>query len=306
MENVLHDFIFTVFTPTFNRAHTLERVYQSLLVQSMQQFEWVVVDDGSSDNTKNLVDSFCNENKISIRYFFKNNGGKHTAINLGVEKAKGELFIIADSDDEFPYNALEILYDNWLSIPESERFLYTGVTGLCIDHLGNVIGDRFPAAYFDSSTAENKYIHKIKGEKWGFHRTEVLKKFPFPVHQTTNFYPEGIIWNKIGKYYKTRYVNEVVRIYHQDQEHRITTIDLQRLSKRQKIYAEYFNQDIDYIWDAPFQVLKLSIQGIRYSLHSNTSYSTQLTWLLSLKAKIVWTFSMPAGYGLYLYDRYYN
>ena len=97
----------TVFTPTYNRAHLLPRLYKSLCAQTCKDFEWVIVDDGSVDDTKSIIDGFINDNSITIRYFCQENGGKHRAINRGVKEAKGNLFFIADSDDTLPEKSIE-------------------------------------------------------------------------------------------------------------------------------------------------------------------------------------------------------
>ena len=99
----------TIFTPTYNRAYTLKKLYDSIVVQDYSAIEWIIVDDGSSDSTKELVTSFIEENKIDIKYFYQENSGKHIAINRGVEEAQGELFFIVDSDDYLTKDALNII-----------------------------------------------------------------------------------------------------------------------------------------------------------------------------------------------------
>src|SRR5574344_324976 len=107
-------FMITVFTPTYNRAHLLCNAYNSLLRQTNKDFEWLIIDDGSTDNTKEIIHKYIDDNKIKIRYYKKNNGGKHTAINYGIKRAKGELTIILDSDDELVNNAIELINKYWL------------------------------------------------------------------------------------------------------------------------------------------------------------------------------------------------
>ena len=102
-----NDYIFTVFTPTYNRAHTLSRVYKSLADQTFKNFEWLIVDDGSTDGTKVLIEKWTEEASFPIRYFYQENQGKHIAHNLGVKKARGELFLSLDSDDTCVPEALE-------------------------------------------------------------------------------------------------------------------------------------------------------------------------------------------------------
>ena len=103
----------TVLTPTYNRERTLTKAYNSLVEQECKEFEWLIIDDGSKDNTKKLVDKFIKENKISIRYFLKKNGGKHTALNYGIPKSKGDLILILDSDDYLSKDAIKLIKDYW-------------------------------------------------------------------------------------------------------------------------------------------------------------------------------------------------
>ena len=105
--------LLTVCTPTYNRAHTLPRLYESLVRQTSQDFEWLVVDDGSTDNTRELVDGWVAEGRIRIRYVYKENGGKPSAHNLGVRLAAGELFFCVDSDDYLTDNAVELILSAW-------------------------------------------------------------------------------------------------------------------------------------------------------------------------------------------------
>ena len=107
------EYKFTIFTPTYNRADLLKKLYESLKNQSFKNFEWLIVDDGSTDNTCETIQGFQEENIIDIRYIKKENGGKQRAYNVGVENAKGELFICLDSDDIYVENGLEIILKYW-------------------------------------------------------------------------------------------------------------------------------------------------------------------------------------------------
>lgn len=204
---------FTVFTPTYNRAHTLLRVYESLKHQTFRNFEWLIVDDGSTDNTRELVERWQRENAFPIRYLWQENAHKKVAFNTGVSAAQGELFLPLDSDDEALPDALEILNHHWSSIPEAERDGFSAVTGLCVTQKGVLVGSRFPADVFDSDSLAIRYRYRIKGEKWGFQRTDVLRRFPFP-QNVQGHVPEGVVWSAIASRYKTRFVNDVLRIYH--------------------------------------------------------------------------------------------
>lgn len=205
--------LFTVFTPTYNRAHTLGRVYQSLLAQTFTDFEWLIVDDGSSDGTKELVSGFISEGRISIRYIQQPNGGKHVAFNRGVFEARGELFLPFDSDDSCMPIALERFRAHWLEIPELERTNFSGVTCLCKNEKGDFVGGMLPAPILDGHPYEVTSHYRLKGEKWGFHSTEILREYPFPEFDGERFVPESLIWNRIGRSYKIRFINEALRYY---------------------------------------------------------------------------------------------
>jgi glycosyltransferase involved in cell wall biosynthesis len=174
-----YKYLFTVFTPTYNRAYTLKRVYDSLQAQTFRDFEWLIVDDGSTDNTAELVQEWQSEAGFPIRYVKKSNGGKHTAINLGVPLAEGELFLIFDSDDACFPDALEKLAHYWNTIDLSERDDFAAVTGWCVDINGNPLCTPFPSDIFDA-TALDIRRYGAKGEYWGFTRTSVMKQYPFP------------------------------------------------------------------------------------------------------------------------------
>lgn len=205
---------FTVFTPTFNRAYVLKGVFDSLMKQTFKDFEWLIVDDGSHDETKELVEKFISKSWFPIRYLYKKNGGKHTAFNRGVKKAKGELFLSFDSDDTCRSNALERFNYHWENIvKEGGEDSFTGVTSLCSDKKGNIIGDRFPEDVFDCNSIERHFKYKISGEKWGFHQTRILVKFPFKEFKNEKFITENTVWFEISKYYQTRYINEILREY---------------------------------------------------------------------------------------------
>lgn len=204
---------FTVFTPTYNRAHTLHRVYESLLEQTCKDFEWLVVDDGSDDNTEEVIEHFrkCVGKAFPIRYLINTrNRGKHIAHNQALIAAHGEFLLVADSDDWVVPNALERMDHHWSRLPDPVG--YCGVAGLCADANGNIIGDRYPEAAVHSTLRERKYIYKIKGEHWGSVRTDIARQYPFP-DDIDGFVPEGVVWMDIAKKYKDYCVNEVFRVY---------------------------------------------------------------------------------------------
>ena len=134
----------TVFTPTYNRAYSLKRLFDSLVNQTYKDFEWVIVDDGSTDNTEELVEYFQKQyTNFLILYKKTENGGKHRAINRGMKLVNGDMILFVDSDDWLRKDALEWIAKVEASIPENEKENYAGVQGLCIHANGELIGKTF-------------------------------------------------------------------------------------------------------------------------------------------------------------------
>ena len=293
-----------MFTPTFNRAHTLSRVYESLISQVFQDFEWIIVDDGSQDETAKLVENWKKLSSFKIVYHYQENAGKHVAINKGLKLSSADFFLIADSDDSFFPYALQHLSDTWDNISHDKRRYFTGVTGLCIYDNGTIVGSEYPTSPFDSTPADTFFKYNIKGEKWGFHRVEVLREFPFPEVKGVNFYPEGLIWNKIGKKYLTRYINVPLRTYHSDSGNQLSSSSPFVNSKMRIYYAKALNDDSEYLAIAPFKMLKIAAQGSRFSFHQKDSLSTQFSRLKKYQTKVLWCFGLPVGLALFFWDRF--
>lgn len=205
---------FTVLTPTYNRAHTLARVYNSLCGQSFQDFEWIVIDDGSTDQTKQLIQQWQQEAVFPIHYVWQPNQHKKVALNQGVKVAKGELIVALDSDDSLEANALYDMARTWRDIPAAERAQYAAVTGLCKTPAGRIVGDMFPYDQFDANPLDLQFKFNVKGEKFGCLSTVVMWQFPFP-ENIAGFVPESLVWRRIARAgYKTRFVNQVYRVYY--------------------------------------------------------------------------------------------
>lgn len=200
----------TVFTPTYNRDFILENLYRSLVNQTYINFEWVIVDDGSTDNTKQLINKWKKEKKIEIRYYYQNNLGKHVAINHGIDVARGEVFFIVDSDDWLLEKSLEIINKRLNEIPSNEKENYAGVCGLRSYPNGSIIGTTFKGDSLDTNYFTYRYEMKILGDKAEVYFTDILKNNKFPVIKDEKILTEAIVWNRISKIYDLKYFNEVI------------------------------------------------------------------------------------------------
>ncbi len=200
----------TVFTPAYNRAYIIKALYDSLCRQSDRDFEWLVVNDGSSDNTEELIQKFIKEDKIAIRYFHQENAGKHIAINKGVAEAKGELFFIVDSDDYLTEDAVTTLKSLYAGIKDDDRF--AGVSGTRITPEGKRIGGDLPFETLDCSIIEFACIHGYTGDMAEAYKTDVLRQFTFPHVEGERFCPESLVWNRIGQKYQLHYANKGIYV----------------------------------------------------------------------------------------------
>lgn len=198
----------TIFTPTYNRAYSISKLYDSLLKQTDKNFEWVIVDDGSTDNTKDLVYEWIKNGRIKIQYFKQKNGGKHRAINRGLELSKGELFFIVDSDDWLSENAIERIYSHYEQIKGDE--LFAGICGLRVYSNGQRIGGEQEFGILDCNALDFRYKYNIKGDMSEVFITDILRQYKFPEIEGETFCPESLVWNRIAQKYNMRYFYEKI------------------------------------------------------------------------------------------------
>jgi len=188
----------TVFTPTYNRKELLTRAYKSLCRQTVKDFEWLIVDDGSDDHTDDTVKGWIDEGRIRIRYRYRENGGKMRAHNTGVSLCETELFMCLDSDDYLVDTAVEEMlakYDEAVRTYSGDKKIGGVVAHKgCTDEklLGN---DEFPPV--KTSTLYDLYLNGFSGETTLMYETQVLRAFPFPEIEGEKYVPEDYIYDKI-------------------------------------------------------------------------------------------------------------
>lgn len=198
----------TVFTPTYNRAYLLPKLYKSLCNQTFNDFEWIVIDDGSQDNTIELLKEWEQEARIHLIHDEQPNGGKHRAINKGVNIAHGELFFIVDSDDQLPPDSLEKINIQLQYIKDDPSF--AGICGIKAYFDGSEVGGKSFFDIIECNSLDFRYKYQVSGDMAEVFRTEILKEFPFPEIAGEKFCPEALVWNRIATKYKIRYFHENV------------------------------------------------------------------------------------------------
>lgn len=198
----------TVFTPTYNRSYILPKLFESLCMQTSRDFEWLIVDDGSTDDTESLISNLKfqisnSPTPFEIRYIKQENGGKHRAINRGVREAQGDLFFIVDSDDRLTNDAIEWIEDTHGQIKENERF--AGFSGIRIFPNGKRIGGGTDWGTIDATNLDRVMKYRIAGDMAEIYFTQVLRDYPFPEIDGERFCPEAMVWNRIAQKYVLRF-----------------------------------------------------------------------------------------------------
>lgn len=201
----------TIFTPTYNRAYILPELYNSLRNQTCKKFEWLIVDDGSSDNTEELVIQWQKENNdFPVRYYKKENGGKCSAINYGLDSAQGELFLVIDSDDILTADAVQKVIELEATIADKDKFCGVAFNlGLSENDTPNRI---FSEKYKDA-TLLDRYT-EFDGERALAFYTDIHKKYKYPAFSGEKFMTEAVVWNRIAHDgYLMRFSNGIICVY---------------------------------------------------------------------------------------------
>jgi glycosyltransferase involved in cell wall biosynthesis len=282
-------------------------VYESLRVQTFTDFEWLVIDqtDDPSDNTEDLMKQWQTEAAFPIRYLRRTSRGKHLSWNEAVDIARGELFLSLDSDDSCRPEALQVFYDAWQSIPDAERGAFTGVSSNTEDEHGRLSGTEFPRSPLDSDSMEIRYRFKVQGEKWGFHRTSVVREFKFPDVHNASYFPEFVVWSRIAAKYKTRFINNVLRVWYQDTNDQGTLTQAPGWTNalaRMMADAAHLDEAARWFPYAPHRFVKSAINYSRRGFHAGKALGDQWHGLRKPQSKGLWLLTLPLGTLAFLSD----
>ena len=199
----------TVFTPAYNRAETLKRTYESLCEQDCKEFIWLIVDDGSTDDTQELVQNWIKKNNgFEIKYIYKENGGMHTAHNVAYENITTELNVCIDSDDRLAAGAVTKIKNKWNKVKNKG---YAGIIGLDADlNTGRVIGKGFPKG-MKETTLGGYYAGGGQGDKKLVYRTDIINSVPsYPIFPGEKYVGLAYKYTLIDQKYKLSVLNEVL------------------------------------------------------------------------------------------------
>lgn len=283
--------LITVFTPTYNRGHLLPELFRSLCHQEFTDFEWVVVDDGSKDDTETVMREIMDrEHTFPISYFKTPNGGKHRAVNFGAKEAKGELFFIADSDDTLTDDSLQRVAEAFEPLRDKEEM--GGVCGLDCQKDGSIIGSGLPQEVIDCNALDIRFLYHVTGDLKEVFRTSVLREIPFPEIEGERFSPEALTWNRIAVKYKLRYFNRP--IYRAEYQQDGLTSRIVRIRMESPVASMMCYQEMT-IYAIPLkEKIKAAINYWRFRLCAKGGEKPKMKWY--------WNVLMPLGWLMHLKD----
>ncbi len=255
----------TVFTPTYNRVNDIKNLYNSLLKQTNKNFEWIVVDDGSTDNTGDYLKKVISEKKISIKYIPQQNSGKHNAVNKGVDIATGEYFAIVDSDDTLLPEAIDTII-KWFDQIKKTDLKFAGVASQRGYDINHPIGTTFVGDYIDAkNTDREKY--GMTGDKFEIYYTQVLRDNKFPCFSGEKFLSEITLWNRLArKGYLIRWHQDILYICNY-QDGGLTNNIVSHLANSPKGFALCIKEQVKY--DKISLKKKMSYYSLYYRIRKN-------------------------------------
>lgn len=262
-------YLFTIFTPTYNRANLIHRVFESLNSQSYKNFEWIILDDGSTDNTSEVLSKFRENSTFDIKIINRENKGKVFSINEALDHAAGELFVCFDSDDWCEPDALYRIAHVWNGLSINERLNYSGISCLKMYKNKTIVGEDYSRINYKGNSYVDRFNKRIRGDKWEIIRTDLHKKFKYDIHLSEKYMAPEYSWLLIGRFYKTIFLNEPLSII----EYQIDGISKNNLKHRvySSISTKLFYRIAWEVASGPFIRFKSAINHVRFSMHSNTS-----------------------------------
>ncbi|MBE5099061.1 glycosyltransferase family 2 protein [Priestia aryabhattai] len=282
----------TVFTPTYNRAYCIHQCYESLKRQTCKDFIWLIIDDGSTDNTKGIVNGWIDENIIQIKYHWQDNQGMHGAHNTAYELIDTELNVCIDSDDYMPDDAVEKIIDTWKKYGSNE---VSGIVGLDANHKNEIIGTQLPQHIKRSTLFDLYNKYGVTGDKKLVYRTELTKQYPYPLFENERYVGLAYKYHMIDKQYEMILMNEIICCveYLEDGSSRNM---LHQYRKNPRGFAFYRKE----MMKLPFGSSSFKFrQAIHYV--SSSLMSRDWRFLQETPSKRLTLLAIPLGIALYFY-----
>ena len=284
----------TIFTPAYNRAHTLHLGYEALLRQTCKDFEWLIIDDGSTDNTRELVEGWIAENKIPIRYHYQENQGMHGAHNTAYQLIQTELNTCIDSDDYMPDDAVEKIVVFWKKYGNDK---VAGIIGLDQTIQGKIIGTTFPED-LKETTLFGFYENGGKGDKKLVYRTDIIKQYPeYPIFKGEKYVGLAYKYYCVDEGFPLLAINEILCI-----------VEYQEDGSSMNMYKQYWKnpQGFAFYRKKEMVITRQFKRKIIVCAHYVSSSIMSKNWRFIQESprKLLTIFSIPLGLLLYAYIRY--
>lgn len=286
--------LITVFTPAFNRAHTIWRTYQSLCRQTCKDFIWMVIDDGSTDNTAELVLKWKENSEFEIIYIYQQNQGMHGAHNTAYQNITTELNVCIDSDDYMPDDAIELITKFWRKNGSDK---YAGIIGLDVDLNQQIIGTEFPNN-LKETTLTDFYANGGKGDKKLVYRTEVIKKYPeYPIFDNEKYVGLAYKYMLIDQNYTLRTINRP-----------LVVVEYQQDGSSNNMLHQYWNNPKGFAFYRKTEMVLAPTLKRRFMscIHyvSSSIISKNKNFIKESPKKLLTILSILPGFGLFLYIKF--
>lgn len=268
----------TVFTPTYNRKDLLKRCYESLEKQTNKNFVWLIVDDGSIDNTSDYILNIKNKASFEIKYYYKENGGKASAHNYAVEKCKTDYLLILDSDDILVDNAIELLNSKLYKLENDDSL--SGIIGNRGYFDGKIIGSRIPEHLNIAKGIELYQKFKLTGDTLRLYKTSILKDYLFPIVENERFIPENVVFDRIDEKYNMYIIHEIIYL-----------CEYQQNGYSNNVYKIRYNNPISYSY------------ALKSAAETAVVFKKRITWTILY---IIWCMNFSInGFKNYKYKLMY-
>lgn len=244
MNKNMPNYKISILTPTFNRAHTIHRVYESLLSQTYNNFEWIIIDDGSTDNTKEIIETYKKDSpSLDIIYTYKENSGVIHSLGYSIPFVSGDFVIRCDSDDIYLPDMIETLVKTWEGIPLNQREAFRGVSSPVMDENHKFFGKPLNQDFVDMNYLDFQYkLHRREERVW-MERADLWKNYNFEKGVS----PKVIWYPNVNKDYKARFINTPLRIYYRNNPGNITHEKSLRIA-----YARFSADRVSLSYDMPY------------------------------------------------------
>lgn len=286
----------TIFTPTFNRAYCLHQLYESLISQTSKDFCWLIIDDGSTDETKKLVQTWVKEDKVEIQYHYKENGGMHSGHNSAYLLIGTELNVCIDSDDFMPNNAVELILCKWAQVKNDTEI--AGIVGYDVYKDFTPVGTKLPKHLDKSTLSDLYYRYKVKGDKKLVLKTKLVQQFPkYPLFKEERFVPLHTLYLMIDQNYKFACLNEALCVVEY-----MPDGSSMNIFKQYKLHPRGFRYsriiELTYV-----KTLKIRIIKVLHFI-SSTLFIGDNKFFENNPVKTLTFFSLPLGFLFHLYIKF--